>query len=173
MKKEKERISRKTVKIIVALFICSLLLATSFDLWGDKFLPSSAVSESEEESFSVKIRNSRIDKIKPSVKREENSVYTDEDIKSAVELIKDNFRKRDVYVSLVKISFDETECNELRDNRSQREKYEDKNIIVFLCDYFVLKDFAAYSKGIYTGWNMTLARENENSPWEIIDQGYA
>ena len=172
MKKENEKISRKTVKIIVAFFLCALLLATSFDLWGDKFLPASKTAESDI-SFSEKLRNNRIDKLKVHAKREEESVYTNEDIESAAEIIKEKKKKKEAYISLSRISFNEEKCNKIRDNSNQREAYNENNIIAFQCDYFVLKDFEAYSKGIYPGWEVVLARENENAPWVIIASGYA
>ena len=74
MKEENERISRRTVKIILVLFVCSLLVATSIDLWGGKFLPTASVSQEAEESLSMRMRNRHIDRMKPSVKLSENSV---------------------------------------------------------------------------------------------------
>lgn len=173
MESKNNKLSSKSVKIIIAVFIAALLLAGSMDLWGDKILPAFAQPKQQSESFLVKIRNKRIDSILASIKKEENSIYSDEDIESAVLTVKENFKSRDEYASLAKITFDEEECNKIRDNASCKENYEDKNIIVLLCDYNVYKDFAAYSKGYYSSWQMFLVRSDESSPWEIIDQGYA
>lgn len=156
---EKEKtINRKTVRIIIALFAVSLIIGTSLDLFGDKFLP---VSSKNESSIFMKLRNSRIDSINPKITKKKNSSFSDDEINEAVSIIKGNFKERDIYVELINISFDETKGNQ------------QKNRIVFCCDYLVFKDFAAYSQGIYTGWNMILERKTNNSSWEIADQGYA
>lgn len=159
-----QKISKKGVRIIICFFVFALLLSSSFDLWGSRFLPSA--DKEVKTTFSEKLRNKRIDAIKPHINQKNNSLYTDEDIESAVNVIKDNFKERDVYVSLFAISFDESE------NRLYSRGVKDNNTIVFLCDYFVLKDFAAYSKGIFNGYKMILKRENENAPWIIFDQGH-
>ena len=48
-----------------------------------------------------------------------------------------------------------------------------EDIIVLYCDYVVLKDFAAYSQGIYPNFAAILVRENADSTWEYVDGGYA
>ena len=161
MKNDNGKLSKKTVRIIVILFVCSLFIAASFDLWGDRFLPSSAnASESTQESLSLRMRNRHIDRMKPSVKLSENSVYTDEDIEQATALIKESFKKKDECVRLLRISFKEKEDA-------------DKNTMVFLCDYFVIRDFEAYERGLSPGWSVYLERDTENSEWKIVNQGYA
>lgn len=157
---EKDKISSKTVKLIIALFVFSLLIGTTFDLWGDKFLPFSATSQSTEESLSLSLRDRHINRIKPSVKLRDNTVYTEKDIEDATELIKESFKNKAECVRLLRISFREKEIA-------------DKNTMTFLCDYFVIRDFEAYERGLYPGWNVVLEREDESSPWEITNQGYA
>ena len=113
MAEKENTINRKTVRIIIALFAVSLIIGTSLDLFGDKFLP---VSSKNESSIFMRLRNSRIDSINPKITKKKNSSFSDDEINEAVSIIKGNFKERDIYVELINISFDETKGNQQKNS---------------------------------------------------------
>lgn len=165
---EKEKLKKHSKKIIIALFIFALIISASFDLWGKNFLPTS--QEETKTTFSEKIRNKRIDSIKPIIKKSTPCIYDEEDIEKAADLIKTEFKNKDFFVSLYRISFNEDESEKQVGLYAKSINKNTSDVMIFYCDFFVLKDFAAYSKGIYNNWSVILVKENGN--WEIYDQGF-
>ncbi len=119
-------------------------------------------------------RNETISLIKPSISKSENCVYSDEDIEKAVEAIKENFKNIETPVKLLSISFSEKDNDWFwNTDYHLKDDYSERNRIYLQCDYYVLKDEAAWSKGLYKNYGQIMVRENESSPWKIVDGGYA
>lgn len=174
MKKQKEKSLFKTNagKIIILLFVFALAIATVTDLYADKLAPQSQQNEqSQESSLLYKVRNLRINSIKPNVKQTKDSLYSTDDIILAADVIKENFKQRDMYVSLSSITFDEKENSKNIENYEAAKRYNEGNCISFLCSFNVYKSHGAYSSGYYDNWSIVLARDNQNEQWTIIDQG--
>ena len=119
------------------------------------------------------VRNKFIDSMIPQISKTENCYYTDEDIESAVKCVKEHYKQKDKWVIPLRFSFSEEKSSRMLSTYYLAETTEKENIIVLYCDYVVLKDFAAYSQGIYPNFAAILARENADSPWEHVDGGYA
>lgn len=119
------------------------------------------------------MRNIGIDNIRASVKTLDDCYYTDEDIESAVECVKEHYKAKGGPVFLLRITFSDEKSRKTLNGYYLTETTDKENIIVLYCDYLVLKDYAAYSAGIYTDYAAILARENADSPWEYVDGGYA
>ena len=119
------------------------------------------------------VRNKFIDSMIPQISKTENCYYTDEDIESAVKCVKEHYKQKDKWVLPLRFSFSEEKSSRMLSTYYLAETTEKENIIVLYCDYVVLKDFAAYSQGIYPNFAAILARENADSPWEHVDGGYA
>lgn len=174
MKNQEEKSLFKTNagKVVILLFIFALIIATATDLYADKLSPKpSSTSETQENSLLYKVRNLRIDSIKPNVKQNKDSIYTVDDIVHAADVVKESFKQKDMYVSLSSITFDENTNRENMKNFEVAKDYSENNFISFLCSYNVYKSHGAYSSGYYTGWNVFLARDSQSSEWTIIDQG--
>ena len=119
------------------------------------------------------VRNKFIDSMIPQVSKTEDCYYTDEDIESAVKCVKEHYKQKDKWVIPLRFSFSEEKSNRTLNGYHLTETTAKENVIVLYCDYVVLKDFAAYSQGIYPNFAAILARENADSPWEHVDGGYA
>ena len=113
-----------------------------------------------------------IDKMKAEIKQSEKSKYTETEINSDVNCVKETFKERDNNINLLSVSFDEEESNAFLDGYHAAEKFGKKNVIVLLCDYTVYDSPGAYSKGTYENWAMILTRESGDKPWTVSDQGY-
>ena len=119
------------------------------------------------------MRNIGIDNIRASVKTLDDCYYTDEDIESAVKCVKEHYKAKGGPVFLVRITFSDEKSRKTLNGYYLTETTDKENIIVLYCDYLVLKDYAAFSQGIYTDYAAILAREDADSPWEYVDGGYA
>ena len=119
------------------------------------------------------MRNMGIDSIKASVKTAEDCYYTDEDIESAVECVKEHYKMKEWPVFLLRIKYSDETSRKVLENYYLAETTAKENIIVLHADYLVLKDFGPYSQGIYPDYAAILVRENADSPWERVDGGYA
>lgn len=166
----------KEGKIIILIFSVVLVVVGIMDFFGipkrnDIQADNTTVSQ-QQASMLESVRNKRIDSITAYVTREKDSPYTQSDIDSAVEVVKQDFKQKPQQVSLAKIKFDEKRCVELRDSCESAKEYEKSDVIVLLCDYNVYEDYAAWTAGYYENWNMILARESSDDPWGIIDCGY-
>ena len=125
-------------------------------------------------SLTIKpVRNKFIDSMIPQISKTENCYYTDEDIESAIECMKEHYKKKDKWVIPLRIYFSEEKSSRTLNGYHLAETTEKENIIVCYCDYIVLKDFAAYSQGLFTGCSGILVRENAESPWDYVDGGWA
>lgn len=121
----------------------------------------------------VNIRNACIDTMKAEVTTSEGCYYTDEDIEKAIFTVKEIYKNKEWPVLLMNIEFDEEESRKKLEGYHLAKTTEKENIIVLFCDYVVLKDFAAYSSGYYSGWSAILTRNGTDSEWEFADGGYA
>lgn len=119
------------------------------------------------------VRNKVIDLMIPQITKTENCHYTDEDIESAVKCVKEHYKQKDKWVIPLRFSFSEEKSKRTLNGYHLAETKEKEDIIVLYCDYVVLKDFAAYSQGIYPNFAAILVRENADSTWEYVDGGYA
>lgn len=119
------------------------------------------------------VRNKLIDLIIPQITVTDNCHYTDEDIDSAIECMKEHYKIKDKWVIPVRIYFSEEKCNRTLHGYHLAETTDKENLIVCYCDYIVLKDFAAYSAGIFTECSGIFTRQNAESPWEYVDGGWA
>ena len=119
------------------------------------------------------VRNKVIDLMIPQITKTENCHYTDEDIESAVKCVKEHYKQKDKWVIPLRFSFSEEKSKRALNGYHLTETTAKENIIVLYCDYVVLKDFAAYSQGIYPNFAAILVRENADSTWEYVDGGYA
>ena len=125
-------------------------------------------------SLTIKpVRNKFIDSMIPQISKTENCYYTDEDIENAIECMKENYKQKDKWVIPVRIYFSEEKSSRMLSTYYLAETTEKENIIVCYCDYIVLKDFAAYSQGLFTGCSGILVRENAETPWDYVDGGWA
>lgn len=119
------------------------------------------------------VRNKAIDLMIPQISKTEDCYYTDEDIESAVECVKEHYKQKDKWVIPVRFCFSEEDSKRKLKGYYLAETTDKENIIALFCDFIVLKDFAAYSAGIFTDCSAILVRENADSPWEYVDGGYA
>ncbi len=119
------------------------------------------------------VRNKAIDLMIPQISKTENCCYTDEDIDSAIESMKEHYKIKDKWVIPLRIYFSEEKSNRTLNGYHLAETTGKENIIVCYCDYIVLKDFAAYSRGIFTGCAGIFVRKDVNASWEYVDGGYA
>jgi len=121
----------------------------------------------------VNFRNTCIDSIKADITAGEGCYYTDEDIEKAILTVKEIYKNKEWPVLLINIEFDEEESIKKLEGYHLAETTEKENIIAVFCDYIVLKDFAAYSSGYYSGWSAILTRDSKDSEWVFADGGYA
>ncbi len=121
----------------------------------------------------VDIRNTYIDSINAKITVSENCCYTAEDIEKAILTVKEIYKSKEWPVMLVNIGFDEEESRRKLEGYHLAKTTEKENIITIFCDYAVLKDFAAYSSGYYSGWSAILTRDSKDSEWVFADGGYA
>lgn len=119
------------------------------------------------------VRNKYIDLMPAQISKTDSCIYTDEDIDSAIECMKEHYKKKDKWVIPVRIYFSEEKSSRTLSGYYLSETTEKENIIVCYCDYIVLKDFAAYSRGLFTECSGIFVRENAESPWDYRDGGWA
>lgn len=119
------------------------------------------------------VRNIFIDSMNAEITKTDDCYYTDEDIESAIETVKEFYKAKEWPVVLMRIRFSDDESRKKLMGYHLAETTDKENIITLFCDYIVLDSFAAYSRGIYTGWSAILVRENNTSKWEYADGGYA
>ena len=119
------------------------------------------------------VRNKYIDLMIPQISKTENCYYTDEDIESAIECVKERYKEQDKRVILLRLYFDEEQSKKKLKTYHLAETNEKENLISLFCDFYVLEGFGGYSTGIYTGWSEILVREEGTMNWERVDGGYA
>ena len=125
-------------------------------------------------SLTIKpVRNKYIDLMIPQISKTENCYYTDEDIESAIELVKERYKEKDKRVILLRLYFDEEQSKKKLKTYHLAETNKKENLISLFCDFYVLEGFGGYSTGLYSGWSEILVREEGTMDWERVDGGYA
>ncbi len=125
-------------------------------------------------SLTIKpVRNKFIDSMIPQISKTGDSYYTDEDIDSAIECMKEHYKIKDKWVIPLRIYFSEEKSSRTLNGYHLAETTDKENLISLFCDFYVLEGFGGYSTGIYTGWSEILVREEGTMNWEHVDGGYA
>lgn len=169
---EKKAWGKRESKIIVRLFlvvVAALLLMNAWDALSPQIFGNSLPAVDGGCCGLVYFRNKRIDKIKPEIKQNENSDYTESEINSAVNCVKAKFKENESNVSLLSILFDEEKSNTFRNGYHATKTFGKKNMIVLFCNYTVYDSLSTYT---HESWAMILTRNREGEPWTVFDQGY-
>ncbi|MGN1193921.1 MAG: hypothetical protein ACI4SB_00390 [Acutalibacteraceae bacterium] len=172
-KESKNLFKTREGKTIIILFVIVFFVVGVMDFFDLPKRKTDIQNETtQSQNFIGSFRNMRIDKLLASVKQKKNSSYTESDIDSAVEAVKEDFKNMPWYVSLTKIYFDEEKSDSFLEEYQLIKEYGQSNIITISCDYYVYKNEDAWQSGEYDDQSVILTRENEDSEWVIRDSGY-
>lgn len=101
-----------------------------------------------------------------------SDVYSDEDIKAAINIVKQTVAEIEDRWTLLELSYIGDEWLDSYQDWADRNDADE--VIVILSDYYVsiFSDSPTMNTGSkYQGWNWILVR-NEGEAWRIVDQGY-
>ena len=104
---------------------------------------------------------------------DENPVYSEEEVKAAINVVTKNFKRTFKGCKLISISYDE-EYSRIQ-SESFREQYDVDDIIVLRSDFTTDArggDGSLNPNSTYTDWNWILIRTNKGK-WILKDWGYA
>lgn len=164
---------RKSIAaVFAALMIFAVCVAGTGKVISPKIFGNNLPVEQGGECGLVFWRNRRIDCLNPEISTIGGSVYSKNDIDSAIVCVKEHFKNRKNHIGLLKIAYNSVDCDSFRDGYYAIKKYGRKNLIIILCDFTVYRESGGFSTGTYSDWAMILARDSIDRPWRLIDQGY-
>lgn len=172
--KESKAWGKREAKIIVTLFFIVVALLVFMNAWeafAPSFFGNDLAVEDGGQCGLIYFRNRRIDKLEPQTENSPSGSYGEEEIKSAVECVKEEFKSRKNNIGLLSVLFDEEKSGEFLEDYHATKEYGKENMIVIFCDMTVY-DGEGLSRGTYRDWAMILARKNSSSQWELLDEGY-
>lgn len=105
----------------------------------------------------------------------ESKIFTEEEIKSAMDTVKDNFSFP--YTSLKEISYDDKKSTKMAKDyfEYKKYKYSEKNTMVLYSTFDVDKNSKNPVLNVgttYEGFMWNMYRKDKNSKWEIVGFGY-
>ena len=110
-----------------------------------------------------------------TIDKGDSSKFSDEEIDSAIKVVKDNFSFPGS--KLKAVSYDEDKSEDvIKDfmeyGKGEGSDIDPNNIIVLFSDFDISGENPVLSKGEYKNYSWILVREDKDKEWKIEDQGY-
>lgn len=172
--KDDNLFKKKEAKIIFSLFfivVAIISIMTLFEKYSPNLFGNTKPVNDGGVCGLVYFRDKRIDKMKSSISLDENSNYSDADISSAIDCIKEYFKQQKNDVGLCSIAFDEGSISELLKDKRNFSKYEQGNVIAILCSYNIYEGSDYADKiGYHENQAIFLGRETATDNWLLLNE---
>ena len=172
---EENVFKKKEARVIITLFFIVVAFLSIMNVY-EKYAPTIIGNNNPIDDGGscglIYFRNKRIDETEALIEKTDDCVYSDNDITEAIDAVKKYFKSQKDDVGLCSVKFSESESNDFLKYYKAVKHYGKENVIVVFCSYNIFKNDAFGEYGYYENRAMILARDINDSEWEIIDQGY-